>query len=81
MDATGLRFRMAIPMDAEPCIALRGQTRGNAISMVSLAALGITVESWGAGIAAGTFPGFVCAAKTPSSVTALGTATLAKCSF
>ncbi|MDF3848516.1 GNAT family N-acetyltransferase [Achromobacter denitrificans] len=57
-----LVYRKAVPDDAEPCIALRGQTRENAFSAEALATLGITRESWRAGIEAGDLPGHVAMA-------------------
>jgi len=55
-------YRPAVPADAAACIDLRGRTRENAFSAEQLAALGITVESWSAGIAQGGFPGHVAEA-------------------
>lgn len=52
-----LHFRAACADDAAACIDLRGRTRENAFSAGQLADLGITVESWRAGIAAGDFIG------------------------
>ncbi len=48
-------YRPAVPADAAACIDLRGRTRENAFSAEQLAALGITVKSWAAGIAQGGF--------------------------
>ena len=45
--------RDARPEDAAACIDLRGRTRENAFSAAQLAELGITPESWAAGIAQG----------------------------
>ncbi|MBN5141516.1 GNAT family N-acetyltransferase [Stenotrophomonas maltophilia] len=45
--------RDAHPDDAAACIDLRGRTRENAFSAAQLAELGITPESWAAGIAQG----------------------------
>ncbi len=45
--------RDARPEDAAACIDLRGRTRENAFSAAQLAELGITRESWAAGIAQG----------------------------
>ena len=53
-------YRPAQPDDAQACVTLRGQTRENAVSEQRLAELGITAQSWGADIAAGTLPGHVC---------------------
>ncbi len=55
-------YRNAVPTDAADCLDLRGRTRENAFSAAELAALGITVESWQAGIADGTLPGHVATA-------------------
>ncbi|MET4575489.1 GNAT family N-acetyltransferase [Ottowia thiooxydans] len=52
-------FRPARPDDASICIALRGLTRENAFTEGELSALGITVDSWSAGISGGSSPGFV----------------------
>ena len=56
-----LVFRKAIPEDTPGCIDLRGRTRENAFSAEQLAALGITLDSWRAGIADGSLPGHVAA--------------------
>ena len=45
--------RDARPEDAAACIDLRGRTRENAFSAAQLEELGITPESWAAGIAQG----------------------------
>jgi GNAT superfamily N-acetyltransferase len=50
-------LRDARPDDAAACIDLRGRTRENAFNAVQLEALGITAESWAAGIAAGALIG------------------------
>ncbi|UEQ05356.1 GNAT family N-acetyltransferase [Halomonas profundus] len=52
-------YRMATPDDAAECIALRGKTRENAFSVEQLEELGITLESWKAGISDGSLPGYV----------------------
>ncbi|MEB1530149.1 N-acetyltransferase family protein [Xanthomonas sp. WHRI 7945] len=57
-----ISYRAAVPADAADCIDLRGRTRENAFSAEQLAALGITVDSWQAGIANGSFPGHVAEA-------------------
>ena len=54
-----LVFRKAAPTDTPGCIDLRGRTRENAFSAEQLAALGITFDSWRAGIADGSLPGHV----------------------
>lgn len=55
-----LSYRAAVPEDALACVALRGKTRQNAFSVAQLLAIGVTVDSWRAGIADGSFPGHVC---------------------
>ncbi|MBD2838748.1 GNAT family N-acetyltransferase [Pseudomonas sp. JM0905a] len=57
---TNRSYRKAIPDDAARCIEIRGRTRENAFSAEELRALGITVESWAAGIGDGSCPGHVC---------------------
>ncbi|MDI9273060.1 GNAT family N-acetyltransferase [Stenotrophomonas sp. PFBMAA-4] len=52
-----IHYRPARPHDAAACIDLRGRTRENAFSAAQLAELGITVDSWAAGIAEGDFIG------------------------
>ena len=52
-------LRAATPDDAAECIRLRGLTRENAVSAQRLAALGITVASWGDGIRSGALPGTI----------------------
>lgn len=54
-----IAYRRAAPDDTPACIVLRGMTRENALSVERLAALGITLESWRAGIADGSLPGHV----------------------
>lgn len=54
-----ITYRKAIPTDATACIVLRGKTRENAFSAEQLQALGITSESWSAGIRDGSFPGYI----------------------
>ncbi|QXI25517.1 GNAT family N-acetyltransferase [Pseudomonas vanderleydeniana] len=56
---THLTFRRAEPDDAATCITIRGLTRENAFSEQDLRALGITVDSWSAGIRDDNLPGFV----------------------
>lgn len=46
-----IAVRDARPEDAAACIDLRGRTRENAFSAAQLAELGITEDSWAAGIA------------------------------
>lgn len=46
--------------DTAAFIALRGQTRQNAISRQRLAELGITAGSWAAMMRSGSLPGYVC---------------------
>jgi GNAT superfamily N-acetyltransferase len=52
--------RPAVSADAAECIALRGQTRENALSVAHLTSLGITVDSWGKSIEAMRVGGHVC---------------------
>ena len=52
-------LRRAVPDDTAACIRLRGLTRENAIPAERLAALGITLDSWSAGIEQGHLPGQV----------------------
>lgn len=54
-----LTFRPATADDVPACIEIRGQTRENAFSVEELRALGITQESWAAGVRSGEVPGFV----------------------
>lgn len=54
-----IAYRRAVPDDTPACLVLRGLTRENAFSVEQLAALGITLESWRAGIADGSLPGHV----------------------
>ncbi|MDP9915345.1 GNAT superfamily N-acetyltransferase [Variovorax boronicumulans] len=54
-----ITYRQAIPEDTPACLDLRGRTRENAFSVDELKALGITLESWRAGIADGSLPGYV----------------------
>lgn len=57
---TTLLYRPAHAADASECVVVRGQTRENAISAATLAALGITAESWARSIAQGRLRGYVC---------------------
>lgn len=59
---TTLTFRPATADDVPACITIRGQTRENAFSVEDLRALGITAESWAAGVRAGDIPGFIACA-------------------
>lgn len=52
-------YRIATPDDTAECIVLRGKTRENAFSVEQLEELGITLESWKAGISDGSLPGYV----------------------
>ena len=54
-----ITYRQAIPEDTPACLDLRGRTRENAFSVAELEALGITLESWQAGIADGSLSGYV----------------------
>jgi GNAT superfamily N-acetyltransferase len=62
MPSHHLELRPAIASDAKECVHLRGRTRENAVSEERLRELGISAESWGADIASGALPGFVCRA-------------------
>jgi len=55
----GIGLRRAVPGDAPACIAIRGQTRDNAIAPERLAALGITAASWAAAMRSGAVAGHV----------------------
>jgi GNAT superfamily N-acetyltransferase len=55
-----LTYRPAAPSDARACIALRGQTRENAVSVGTLASYGITAESWAEDVRRGRRSGIVC---------------------
>jgi len=57
-----VEIRPAVPADAAACVAMRGLTRENAVPPESLAAMGITPETWAAGIASGQLPGHVALA-------------------
>jgi len=54
-----LDYRPATADDVPRCIALRGMTRQNAISVEQLAAYGITAASWGDAVRQGRQAGFV----------------------
>jgi ribosomal protein S18 acetylase RimI-like enzyme len=54
-----LTFRHAVPADAPRCITIRGLTRENAFSEDELRSLGVTAQTWSAGIRDGSSPGFV----------------------
>jgi len=58
-----LTFRPSTADDVPACVAIRGQTRENAFSVEELRALGITVDSWAAGVRSGDLPGFVACAN------------------
>lgn len=58
-----ITYRKAVPQDTLDCIALRGQTRENAFSVEELEAVGVTAESWRAGITSGALPGYVGTAE------------------
>jgi N-acetylglutamate synthase-like GNAT family acetyltransferase len=55
-----VEYRRAVPSDIATCIALRGKTRENAVSVERLAQLGVTLASWSAGVASGDLLGYVC---------------------
>lgn len=57
-----LVYRSARPEDTAACIDLRGRTRENAFSVDELGAVGVTLESWSAGIRDGSVPGVVALA-------------------
>lgn len=52
-------YRIATPDDTAECIALRGKTRENSFSIEQLKELGVTLESWKAGISNGSLLGYV----------------------
>jgi len=52
-------IREATPEDTNACIALRGNTRENAMSAGQLEAIGITVETWSQATASGEIVGYV----------------------
>ncbi len=54
-----ITYRQAVPEDTPACLDLRSRTRENAFSVEDLKAIGITLESWQAGIANGSLPGYV----------------------
>jgi ribosomal protein S18 acetylase RimI-like enzyme len=54
-----MNSRLAMADDIPACVVLRGQTRENAISVVRLAAMGITAESWASDVRTGSLTGFV----------------------
>ena len=53
-------YRRARPEDIAECVALRGMTRENAISVERLRAAGITVYSWSDDTRSGALVGHVC---------------------
>lgn len=55
-----LKYRPALPEDAEECVVMRGKTRQNAFSREQLRGIGITSKSWGENIESGARPGHVC---------------------
>ena len=55
-----LKYRAALPTDAEACLVLRGKTRENAVSEHQLRARGINAKTWGEDIRTGALPGYVC---------------------
>lgn len=60
LQPTHLELTPAVSGDAPECVDLRGRTRENAVSESRLREIGITADSWGADIAAGTLPGYIC---------------------
>lgn len=59
-----ITYRQAVPDDAQACVVLRGQTRENAFTVEALRAVGVTRETWEAGIRAGILPGYVAMAES-----------------
>jgi len=57
-----ITYRQAVPEDAARCIAIRGQTRENAISAEGLIGKGVTLASWAQDIRSGDLWGLVCLA-------------------
>ncbi|MBA8736688.1 GNAT family N-acetyltransferase [Chromobacterium violaceum] len=57
-----ISYRIAHPDDVAACVAIRGQTRENAISEARLNELGITRESWAQSVRAGELAGVVAEA-------------------
>ena len=55
-----LKYRSALPKDAEECVAVGGRTSQNAASEEWLLSIGVTSESWGENIRSGALPGHVC---------------------
>jgi len=55
-----LKYRPALPEDAQECLVVRGRTRQNAASEDWLRSIGITSESWARSIRSGALPGHVC---------------------
>ena len=55
-----LKYRPALPEDAEECLVVRGKTRQNAASEYWLRSIGVTSESWAGSIRSGALPGHVC---------------------
>lgn len=55
-----LKYRPAVPGDAEECVAMRGKTRENAFSREQLRGIGVTPKSWAQNIDSGALPGHVC---------------------
>ena len=59
VQADRLHYRPATADDVPRCIALRGMTRQNAISVEQLASYGITAATWGDAVLQGRQAGFV----------------------
>lgn len=55
-----LVYSSAVPGDASDCIALRAQTRQNAISEEQLQSMGITTESWAQAVRTSELTGQIC---------------------
>ena len=55
-----LEYRSALPEDAPECVAMRGETRENALSEDQLRSIGITARSWAENIRSGAVAGYIC---------------------
>ena len=55
-----MKYRPALPDDAEECLVVRGKTRQNPASEELLRSMGITAISWAENIRSGALPGNVC---------------------
>ena len=61
---TPLEYKRACSSDAAECIAVRGLTRQNAISVSQLALRGITADSWSESIQSNEQIGFLCLSQS-----------------